>query len=801
MKFDLYYPFQNKQGKWCPGVRPTRREFDGVLAVMRSAEIEQLVHDYQNGDSTAKVRLPAICWNGICTKDYRRDADVRPSQLIMIDIDHVENPTKLFHELWNMHHDLLKAEMLFFAHITPSGKGLRLVFRACHEISAVSDYMLALDELFGFHKLGDFDPSVKNLGRISFLVPSLYILYCEESVLDGIENVDFIKEAGESITQEVKKKKEVTASSSEEKEAEPALVFTNGTPTFTDDEIEKFNAFRYRGFELPVIVKKYLEVYGEPGSGEKHNYFNEMVKNFRCITDNNKRLLLYALPAFGHTDEERWSQIVSICRVNTLSRLPKSFYFFLKDNGFYDGRGKQVDDMKDYMLSEETQPETGCPYFPPVFRELVGTAPKDFVVPVVNALMPILGTLTSYVRSVYPYDGREHSTSFFSVIYAPPGTGKGFVERFMDLLFEDLKLRDFIQSERENVYLRVMMKKGANDKSPDIPHVSLRLIPPKNSEAEFLQKQRDNHGYHMFTYAAEMDSWAKGVRAAGGNKDDMIRIAWDNGEYGQQFKSVNTFKGTVNLYWNVLITGTIQQVENYFKNVENGLVTRCSFCSIDNQEFALPPVWKKLSNRAIDVIKRFRARCDANTYESPCTIDPSDLLEVSDDDFDKEVDWRFKFREKTMIDMSWIMPVIDAFHAEQMKIAALDIDRARDVFRRRVGVRGFRLGMICYCLWENPRKSDLEKCSQFINWWMHKDLDNMMKLWGAKYNEQTDYVPHVVQRTVFDALDTNFSRNDVYCVCMKQGIKTPVRRIIHDWKKLKYIEQVDKENFKKTQSK
>ena len=45
-----------------------------------------------------------------------------------------------------------------------------------------------------------------------------------------------------------------------------------------------------------------------------------------------------------------------------------------------------------------------------------------------------------------------------------------------------------------------------------------------------------------------MDSWAKGVKAAGGNKDDMIRIAWDNGEYGQQFKSANTFKGTVNLY-------------------------------------------------------------------------------------------------------------------------------------------------------------------------------------------------------------------------------------------------------------
>ena len=59
-----------------------------------------------------------------------------------------------------------------------------------------------------------------------------------------------------------------------------------------------------------------------------------------------------------------------------------------------------------------------------------------------------------------------------------------------------------------------------------------------------------------------MDSWAKGVRAAGGNKDDMIRVAWDNEPYGQAFAG-SPFKGEVKLYWNVLITGTIQQLFNY----------------------------------------------------------------------------------------------------------------------------------------------------------------------------------------------------------------------------------------------
>lgn len=790
----------------CPGTKPSKMTFDAVLKLTEDPAVKELVIQNQAGVEGCKIQLPAICWIGTCNADYRLDSNCVPSQFIMIDIDHMENPLESWKESYAKQEKEYAEQNLACVHITPSGKGLRLVFRATKNIETISEYMLYLDDVFKFHLMGDFDAVVKNLGRISFLPHREYFIFLDMAILLGehefINNP--IKSAGESIVEEVKRRKNGKKSDElvqPKSDSQPRLNFVEGEITFTDDEKQSFEAFRYRGFEIRTIVDKYLEVYGQPGEGEKHNYYNEMVKNFRCILDNNKRLILYYMPTFGHTLEERWSQIVSITRVNTLSRLPKNFYFFLKDNGFYDGRGKQVDDVKKYMLEDESPAEPLEVYFPPVFREFVSIAPKDFVVPTVNALLPILGTLTSYVRATYPYDGRLHSTSFFSVIFAPPGTGKGFVERLLDLLFVDLKLRDYIQSERENVYLRALARKGANDKAPDMPHTSLRLIPPKNSEAEFLQKQRDNNGYHMFTYAAEMDSWAKGVKAAGGNKDDMIRIAWDNGEYGQQFKSFNTFKGTVQLYWNVLITGTLQQIESYFKNVENGLVTRCSFCSIENQEFTLPPTWRKLSKRALDVIRKFTTRCDNNTYETPCTIDPNDLLDVSDDNFDKDIQWRFKFREKRNVDMSWIMPTIDKFHEEQLKLAVLDVDRARDVFRRRVGVRGFRLAMICTCLWENPRQSDLQKCCSFVNWWMHKDIDNMLSLWGAKYNEQADVMPHVVQRTVYDSLNENFERTDVYQICLKQGIRTPVRRILHDWRKLGYIKQIDKEHFVKANKK
>ena len=794
MNFDLYFPFVGKSdGETKPGVRPKRKSWEDIKAIMRTARVKELVEAVRAGDKSKKIELPAICWTGWSKKEYRRADAMEPTQMVMCDIDHCEDPRAAWEKIQQSENYKLVSDYMTVVHVTPSGKGLRLVFRAVADYPTLREHMNWLNELLDLGSYGDFDTAVKDFSRISFLVPESEILYENLHILTSDRTFEFTPLKSD-VEQGEAPKIPATAG---KKDEEGRLFDNTSVNDFTEEEIAKFKEYHYRGCELPIIVEKYVEVMGKPSSGEIHNYYNEMVKNFRCICDNNKRLLLWLLPRFGHTIDECWSQIVSICRVNTLSRLPKSFYFFLKDNGFYSGREEKSDGLKEYMLSEEEKSLDLPPYLPPVFRELVGSAPVDFVLPCVNSLLPIMGTLTSYLKAVYPYDNREHTTSFFSVIYAPPGTGKGFVERFLDLLFEDLKLRDYIQSERENVYLRVIQRKGANDKAPEMPHTSLRIIPPKNSEAEFLQKQKDNQGYHMFTYAAEMDSWAKGVKAAGGNKDDMIRIAWDNGEYGQQFKSANTFKGTVRLFWNVLITGTIAQVESYFKNVENGLVTRCSFTPIENQEFAEAPRWKEISKRGMATIKTFMQRCDARTYETPCTVNILDVESCSDDEFDKVIDWKFKFKERRMIDMSWLMPTIDAFHKEQMRLAALDIDRARDVFRRRVGVRGFRLGMICYGCWEQPRPSDLQKCIPFIWWWMHKDIECMLNLWGARYNEQADVSPVLVQRNVFNALPEEFNKNDIYVVCMKQGIKTPVRHIVFDWKKLGYITKIDKDHFKK----
>lgn len=789
MIFDVFYPFTNKAGKQCPGIRPVPTQWEDIKKLSASKEMGWLIDKIRTLDGDEKQQLkkslPGICYTARCT-GTRSNANATPTGLVMVDIDHVDNPQNLWGYIRQHHGEEFTANKVLLVHVTPSGKGLRIIFIAPPDFSTLTECQAWFFKDMDVSTMGDVDTAVKDFSRLSYLFKLDDILF-ENILLQANGNF----EQSTTLVNDLKKTDEEPPKKGE------LFADADGVGAFTEDEQLTFEGYDYKGTPLKQIIEKWVEVQGTPGKGEIHNYYNEMVKNFRNIVNNDKRALLYLLPRFGHSAEECWSSIKSICKVNTLSTLPRPFYFFLKDNGFYKPRVPSGR-LQEYMLSDdEPVVEEGLPWFPPVFREFVRISPKDFRVSMVNALLPVMGTLTSYLGAPYYYDGRIHTTSFFSIIYAPPGTGKGFAERITNLLFENIKIRDYVQSARENVYLRALNTKSNNDKSPDMPHTSLRIIPPKNSEAEFLQKQKDNCGYHMFTFAPEMDSWAKGVKAAGGNKDDMIRIAWDNGEYGQQFRSANTFKGTVNLYWNVLITGTVQQLFSYFKNVENGLITRCSFTSIENQEFAPAPIWKQLNKKETANIRRFIDRCDRNTYTEPCTLLPEDVDIVEDSKFDEEIKWQFTFRERKIVNMDWLRPTIDKFLNEQLAKAALDLDNARDVFRRRVAVRGFRLGLICMALWDNPKKADLLKCVPFIEWWMNKDIESDLALWGTRYNTETQASPTLPQRSLFAELKQAFTKNDVYAQCVKQGIKTPVRNIISQWLRMGFVTKNGKNEYEK----
>lgn len=314
-------------------------------------------------------------------------------------------------------------------------------------------------------------------------------------------------------------------------------------------------------------------------------------------------------------------------------------------------------------------------------------------------------------------------------------------------------------------------------------------------------KKKQNQGMHMVGIFPEIDALMKGMRAGGGDKSDIFRIMWDNGVYGQSFRGQGSFRGKTNLYCNLLATGTPAQFAKFFADIENGLVTRCSFTDLGNQEFAAYQPWKKLSKRDLQIIQNFRTRCDCNTYKEPLRFDISTLDEfATEEDFDNNVPWQYQFKGRTTIDLSYLhKPLIKWLEAQRI-LAQKSADNARDMFRRRAAVKAFRVALLCHACWDKVGKREQEIIQNFALWFADLDVLKSLKWGGAKYNE---FVAKQTQSkasrfsNIFDQLPDEFSKGDLKIVLSKSSSTSPVKAVIYSWRNAGLITKTSKSSWKK----
>lgn len=781
IRFDYFY-----SGKASGKVnkRLTMRE---LLDETKSDTIRQTIEAIRKGDKERKASLPCVCYMAASTTGLRKDGQMIPNGLVMVDIDHCENPRASYGQIL-LALDGIRSQVgekypqLVLAHVTPSGHGLRLVLTNHRDDMTIEDNIKAFDSELALSCHGQVDLACKDLTRVSFLVPFDEILFASLEALDkDIEcHIKYDATPSQPSTRETKK-------------------------------VEKlYRDFKYGQKLVREIADEYCAYYFPEGNhtppqGSVHTFYNQMVKDFRCICDNKPEILISVLPQFGHSDDECFSQCRSICQRNNLSKLPKPFYFFLKDRNWYVNPFEKQEAAK----AEEEEPEDpykqldalidSCPKLPPVFRPYINSAPRYFKIPYMMALLPVMGTLTSYLEGMY--NGKVQTTSFMSVIYAPPSSGKSYLVELAEQLLNHIATRDAVSAARDNIYSKMIKMKGANEKAPDDPRTPQRIMPAINSIPKILSKMSNNAGYHMFTAVEEMDTWIKGSKGRDGDKNDMYRIAWDNGKYGQSFMSAQTFNGIVRLYWNVLITGTIDQVLNYFRNIENGLITRCSFTDLGDQMFTLAPVFRKISERDFEAIEKWKLKCDSNTYMHPLDIDINTLYDVKDDEFDKKIAWKQEFRPRQEVNLDWIVPHLNKWCTDQNLLASKTYDNARGVFHRRVAVRGYRLAMICSTLYDKIRDREKQVILDFVLWFMDCDLYGILKLFGKKYNEHyvksTSEIKEYKFADLYDSLPKQFETSDLIAAISKSKFSTNHYTVLSIWKKAKLIEKIEKNKFKK----
>lgn len=734
----------------------------------------------ETGDKTPKAQLPAMMPMGTVGDKTRKKENCQPTGLVMIDVDGKEllDPKAIGEA-----NDILKNEFerlhVVLIHVTPSGRGLRVLCH-CHADGMEATVERVTKDL-GLDKFGSVDPACKDLSRLSYLVPADYILY-EKGLFDDVpqESIDAMKKYQWTGTME--KNANTQANLGDVEAAD-----------------EQYKDFEYNCFRVADIARDYVATTGgDPVEGTRHTFYNELVVLFRNLCNNDAKVVHAVLPRFGLSVQETWAQCVSLCSANRTTKIDSKLYFWLKDRGMLAQRAPlQPDTAKDAA----TDPVPPMPKLPPIFRQFVNAAPPDFKIPTVVALLPILGTLTSHVRATY-FDDSEQSTEFISLLFAPPSSGKSFIKR-LSVLLQNLRDRDEIANAREELWAQTEKRKGANEKGQEQPKVSVRIVKPLISVPELLTKMRNNMGHHMYIEAEELDTFNKGNRTSGGDKSDLWRVTWDNGYYGQYYKSVNTFKGEVQMFMNLLFTGTQDQIDRFFKNVEDGLVTRFSVCPIENQQFAKFTPWKKIPKQEQQQIDNILARLEGKNYKAPLRFNKEDLIDVKEEDFDKVVPWQFEFQPFEHVDLTYIhKPLLDWLEQERIKAAAT-LNEARDVFRRRAAVKGFRLAMVCTALYNTIGKREQKIITDFVLWFCAVDLRNSLFQFGQRYNDlqqqtRKEGVPH---NAIYDKMGDTFTKTDLRLALQRAFMKTPAKMVISLWKRNNLIKKVGEDSFEKVNKK
>ena len=755
--------------------KPTPVLWSDIELAMKQPQVQNICDqikllDGKNHDELARLKrqLPIITPHA-CRFDNdgtRKSANAVPSGLVMLDIDHVEDPNDYFstHILPALQYsDKQRQAQIHFVAITPSGHGLRIIA----ERNAGESIIDAQHRLTDVCRITEYDGVTTDLARASYLMPWSYVLYCEPHGLDFDDEAHFLKIQRTSIMQD-------------DTRSGGNLLRSTLSESSEQNEINKISApsgqgdiSSYRGIPYTAIVSQLLIAIGNCGGaevGERNTVYFTLASYMRYICDFNAELLLQVLPDFGLSQQERRQVISSAISRPRKAQIPLTLQSAI---------AVCERDLEASSLPFREGLGIGCkstdlplPELPRLLRLICKRLPADYQPAMVIASLPILGTLATRIRFEY-LDRQEQSLSFFSCITAPAASGKSFIRKPIDLLLTPINEQDAIEREKEQAYKEKLRASKNSKNQPEDPHACPRNNGVAISIAKLLQLLTYAEGKHLIGIGEEMDTLVKSERAGvWSQKSDIYRLAFDNAEYGQAYMSDTSFNAHIRVYYNLLLTGTPNSMKRFFKDLENGLATRVCFAQLPDTSFTEIPVFAPYSAADKAEIIRWARQLDAEEGKISC---PKVGAVIAD----------------------WL---------ERKRQQAIDADsHAMDTLRRRAAVIGFRAGMLCFLL-ENRKFTKV--VGDFAEWVAEYVFRNQMELWGEQMELELSGALELMSgergaaSSLLALLPQEFTSADLIKLRARKGqsVKSSsICMVLNRWRSNNRIEKLNESTWRKIQ--
>ena len=545
------------------------------------------------GKIELKRKLPAFCWHAWFDEGKRKNYCAHPSGLIMIDVDHVEEPRQLYASIEKK----AKEMGLLVAHVTPSTKGLRLVFpvpQGMDIVKAQSYYAHALNL--------QVDACTKDLARLSFAVPEDYWLFINEDLWTAHPNLPDREGVQTANKQEEGTEENSSLNNSSLPEGQPIQHSTFQIPNF------------FNGLPYSTIVSCLEErLGGKPAHGSRNNFIFSMAAYLRYICDDDPNWIAQILPTYGEAHDKWRRTIDSACQRAQYKVMPN----VVKD-AIAMARHKQEIENETEDENQNTLPPAMPKKLPFLIQHLTKNVPEVCRPAVANGVFPALAAHLHGVK-FWLIDGTEKEATFMCVNMAAQSSGKSAVNKPIEYILADIVERDEINRKREQEWKDSTQTKGANKEKPKRPDdLCVQVLVSDMTNAAFVQRMKDAGEHYLYTNLEELDLLKQ--LQTNGTKDvgKIICLCFDNGKYGQERVGTQSVTARVNLRWNWNASSTIQKGINFFKGrLVDGTLSRINFCTIIKDK-SKPFVYGKYDEKYAEKLKPYIANLNLATGHIEC---------------------------------------------------------------------------------------------------------------------------------------------------------------------------------------
>ena len=586
-------------------------------ALVRAAKWNEAIDKYrETGDASLKRKLPAFIFQATFdettsksgkTGAWRKQSATRLTGLVVMDIDHVDEPRKVF-ERWGLGTDDTASclKNILLVYITPSGKGLKIVFKARMEWGNLIDNQHAMAKLLGV----EVDESCKDASRMSFICKESDILYINNELFT-YEN----KEFSEKFTAEYRSghsaatKNDVVASESVESRSESAC---------SDDCQEPI---KWREYDIQCIIdQRFADKLPCAADSNRHNESLKLASDLLILFDGDKNRVQHVLEAQPWVKEiiQERNENVAQTVLSAAERMADREKKYLSQapskpmqEAIQKATGKTYqsitqaqtaavsdDDIERWLWEWGEQIEVLADDYP-ILKDICKGLKKNqypAALFVAGGLMMTLMTRCTYRFYHRPEELRRLNNS--TLIIGDPASGKSFATRLFKLLAAPMVAADKAGIAAINRYKEEMKTKGANKEKPAKPKALFRVHPARTSNAQFIQDMvnavevvdGEQMQLHMLTFDTELDNTMT-VQKGGSwiDKQSLELKAFHNEEDGQAYTNLESVVQNFIVTWNFIYTGTPMALKKKVnaQNFGSGLATRLTCIPLPSTNFEM----------------------------------------------------------------------------------------------------------------------------------------------------------------------------------------------------------------------